>query len=422
MASNQKFHSKAWINKNRSKNGEYAIFIRIYVNRYRAEISTNLRINPEHWDDKKARVKSNAKNAFQINTYIERTENELKEHFLYFCALKEMATAELVKARFTGIEVKPKPTHKTIMQAFEYHNIKLLEQVSIGKVVKKTHERYVITRNKVQKFMKHQYKVEDMPLPEMRLRFVTEFEHYLLTKEKIQSNTAHKYIKNLKKIMNMSVGLDWIPSNPFNNFRCSYTSPEREILTQEELNLIMKKDIGVERLEEVRDVFIFCCYTGFAYSDVYKFERDALTIGIDGEYWLSTNRQKTGTRESVPLLPIALDIIHKYRDHAYCKEYNKLLPVNSNQRYNSYLKEIADICGIKKKITTHIARHTFATTVTLANGVPIETVSSMLGHNSIRTTQIYAKVVEKKVSEDMRMLKAKLFGSVLQEQKERKLG
>jgi site-specific recombinase XerD len=413
-----------WGQKTRTnKRNEFPIYVRITVNGKRAELSTHRFVAAENWDAKAQRVKPRANNAVQINSYLDMMRGRIQEIFNSLIVSDENTiTANKIKEILTGIEVKPKPTHKTIMQAFEYHNIKLLEQVSIGKVVRKTHERYVITRNKVQKFMKHQYKVEDMPLPEMRLRFVTEFEHYLLTKEKIQSNTAHKYIKNLKKIMNMSVGLDWIPSNPFNNFRCSYTSPEREILTQEELNLIMKKDIGVERLEEVRDVFIFCCYTGFAYSDVYKFERDALTIGIDGEYWLSTNRQKTGTRESVPLLPIALDIIHKYRDHAYCKEYNKLLPVNSNQRYNSYLKELADICGIKKKITTHIARHTFATTVTLANGVPIETVSSMLGHNSIRTTQIYAKVVEKKVSEDMRLLKAKLFGAVEEKTKELKIG
>lgn len=222
--------------------------------------------------------------------------------------------------------------------------------------------------------------------------------------------------------MNMSVGLDWIPSNPFNNFRCSYTAPDREVLTQEELDTIRFKDIPNPRLSEVRDVFVFCCYTGFAYSDIYKFEYDAVTKGIDGESWLSTNRQKTGTKESVPLLPVALDIIQKYRDHKYCIGANKLLPVNSNQRYNSYLKEIADICNINKKITSHIARHTFATTVTLANGVPIETVSSMLGHNSIRTTQIYAKVVEKKVSEDMQSLKAKLFGAVSEKEEDRKIG
>ena len=133
-------------------------------------------------------------------------------------------------------------------------------------------------------------------------------------------------------------------------------------------------------------------------------------MGIDGNLWLSTQRRKTGVQERVPLLPIAVKIIERYKNHEYCKRNNKLLPVNSNQRYNAYLQEIGIICNIKKKLTTHIARHTFATTVTLANGVPIETVSAMLGHTSIKTTQIYAKVLEKKVSEDMNQLRSKLFG------------
>jgi site-specific recombinase XerD len=240
---------------------------------------------------------------------------------------------------------------------------------------------------------------------------VSEFEHFLLTQHKLQNNTAHKYIKNLKKIMNMAVGLDWIPSNPFNQFKCSYHSPEREVLTPDELQKIMNKKLDSKRLEEIRDVFIFCCYTGFAYVDVYKFDKDAVTKGIDGENWIYTNRNKTGTKENVPLLPIPMQIIQKYKDDEYCVNYNKLLPVNSNQRYNNYLKELATICGIKKHLTTHIARHTFATTVTLANGVPIETVSAMLGHSSIRTTQIYAKVVEKKVSDDMKLLKQKFANS-----------
>jgi site-specific recombinase XerD len=413
-----------WGQKTRkNKRNEFPIYVRITVNGKRAELSTHRFVAEGDWDAKSQRVKPRANNAVQINSYLDMMRGRIQEIFNALIVSDDNnLTASKIKEVLIGAEIKPKVLHKTIMQAFEYHNLKILEEVVIGKVVKKTHERYIITKNKVQNFMKHQYKVDDMPLPEMRLRFVTEFEHYLLTKEKLQSNTAHKYIKNLKKIMNMSVGLDWIPSNPFNNFRCSYASPEREVLTQQELNLIMNKHLDIPRLEEVRDVFIFCCYTGFAYSDVYKFERHALALGIDGEYWLSTNRQKTGTRESVPLLPIALEIIQKYRDHEYCIEHNKLLPVNSNQRFNSYLKELADICGIKKKITTHIARHTFATTVTLANGVPIETVSSMLGHNSIRTTQIYAKVVEKKVSEDMQLLKEKLFGAIQAPTQERKIG
>ena len=412
-----------WAQKTRkNKRNEFPIYIRITVNGKRAELSTHCFTDEKSWDAKAQRVRQRANNAIQINSYLDMMRGKVQETYNSLIASGDVITASRIKEIITGKENKTKPKHKTILEAFDYHNTKLEEQVKIGKIVPKTYTRYKITKNKVQAFMQFQYKVDDMPLPDMRLRFVTEFEHYLLTQQNLQSNTAHKYIKNLKKIMNMSVGLDWIPSNPFNNFRCSYTSPEREILTQEELDVIRFKKIDIPRLAEVRDVFVFCCYTGFAYSDIYNFEYDAITKGIDGEFWLSTNRQKTGTRESVPLLPVALSIIEKYRDHKYCIEANKLLPVNSNQRYNAYLKEIADICGVKKKITSHIARHTFATTVTLANGVPIETVSSMLGHNSIRTTQIYAKVVEKKVSEDMQNLKAKLFGSSTQIQKERKIG
>ena len=421
MSTIQKFNVHFYANKKKVKESKIQLYVRIVVDQKRAEFATTYYIPLKDWNEKQRKVKPSNKQSHLINAYIDRVQNEINQLFLQESAKGVKFNSSDIKDRYLGRE-KEAPKHKTILQAFDYHNLKIEEQVKIGKVVKKTHTRYKITKNKVQAFMQHQYKVDDMVLPEMRLRFVTEFEHYLLTVDKLQSNTAHKYIKNLKKIMNMSVGLDWIPSNPFNQFRCTYTNPEREILTQEELNLIMKKKIRIPRLEEVRDVFIFCCYTGFAYSDVYKFERDALSIGIDGGYWLSTNRQKTGTKESVPLLPIALDIIEKYRDHEYCNQYNKLLPVNSNQRYNAYLKEIADICGIKKKITTHIARHTFATTVTLANGVPIETVSSMLGHNSIRTTQIYAKVVEKKVSEDMQTLKAKLFGNIPESKRESKIG
>ncbi len=321
----------------------------------------------------------------------------------------EKISAKIIKEKLTGKELKPK--YKTILECFEFHNLKMKEKVQVNLISPKTLMRFDITKNKVAAFIKAQYRADDKDLPEIRLRFVSEFEHFLLTVQEMQSNTAHKYIKNLKTVMNMSVGLDWIPSNPFNLFKCSYTAPERDILNHEELYTLQHKVIENERLAEVRDVFVFCCYTGFAYSDIYQFEKNAVMRGLDNELWLSTNRQKTGTKESVPLLPVAISIIEKYQDHEYCMKYNKLLPVNSNQKYNAYLSEIAAICNIKKHLTSHIARHTFAMTVTLANGVPIETVSSMLEHTSIRTTQIYAKVVEKKVSEDMRLLRTKLIGS-----------
>ena len=283
------------------------------------------------------------------------------------------------------------------------------EKIKAGKVAKTTLAKYNYCQTKVENFLKHTLKKKDLPLEDLSLKFVTQFEHYLLVNEGMQTNSAHKYITNLKRVMNVAVSLEWIPKNPFDNFRCSYTNPEREILTQAELDTMQYLEIKMPRLAAVRDVFLFCCYTGFAYSDIYKFERNALSIGMDGEYWLSTIRQKTGTRESVPLLPLPMEIINRYKEHPECTKHNKLLPVNSNQKYNAYLKEIADLCGINKNLTSHMARHTFATTVTLSNGVPLETVSRMLGHTKISTTQIYAKVLDNKVSSDMQQLKDKLF-------------
>jgi len=410
MQATQKFSVTSMLNKQREKEGKVQIFIRIYFDGKRTEITTQNYVKISHWDEKAKRVKDLDPNSHLINVQLDEVKSKITKIYVKLQALEEEITVQKIRQLYQGkpLVEEAKPKHKTICEAFDYHNLKMEETLKVGKVCNKTWERYKITKNKVVAFMEKQYKVSDMELPAIRLRFVTEFEHYLLTTDKLQSNTAHKYIKNLKKIMNMSVGLDWIPSNPFNQFKCSYQSPDREILNREELAVVQFKKLGIPRLEEVRDVFIFCCYTGFAFSDIFQFEQNAVTIGLDGEYWLSTNRQKTGTKESVPLLPVALEIIAKYKNHPYCVSENKLLPVNSNQRYNSYLKELADICNINKHLTSHIARHTFATTVTLANGVPIETVSSMLGHTSIRTTQIYAKVVEEKVSSDMKMLRQKL--------------
>lgn len=179
-------------------------------------------------------------------------------------------------------------------------------------------------------------------------------------------------------------------------------------MSAEELEAIENKEFKIARLAEIRDIFVFSCYTGLAYADVWKLTPEQITIGIDGEKWIHTYRTKTKVRSNVPLLPNAIEILEKYKKHPECVYSGRLLPVRSNQKMNAYLKEVADLCGINKELTFHIARHTFATTVTLTNNVPIESVSSMLGHKSIKTTQIYAKVVEKKVGADMQTLKAKM--------------
>lgn len=415
MNVSQKISFLFYPNKQRIKEKLAPIYVRIYVDGVRAEFASPHSIPLSAWDNVNLRVKNTHQAALIINNYLDKTRSDLQHLFLVETLKRGIVSSKEIRDIYLGKSDGVVEKQKTLLQAIDYHNLKMAEKVKVGKIAPKTLSRYFITRNKVERFMKLNYKSNDRKLNEIKLSFVTEFEHYLLTVEKMQSNTAYKYIKNLKKIMSMAVGLDWIPANPFNLFKCSYTSPDRVVLNQDEIHAIMEKSFPTRRLEEVRDVFIFCCYTGFAYADVYKFEKDAVMKGLDGNLWLSTNRQKTGMKESVPLLPIPLEIIDKYKDHPYCLKYNKLLPLNSNQCYNAYLKEIADLCGIPKTLTSHIARHTFATTVTLANGVPIETVSSMLGHSNIRTTQIYAKVVEQKVSDDMAKLKAILETKTKQE-------
>jgi len=199
----------------------------------------------------------------------------------------------------------------------------------------------------------------------------------------------------------------WLTRDPFVAFKRTRQKVEREALTEAELEKINSKVFAADRLNYVKDIFLFICYTGLAYADVKKLKRSEIAPGVDGNYWIFTNRQKTDTRSRIPLLPPAQTIFKKYKDFPTCHDSGYVLPVLSNQKMNAYLKEIADVCEISKSLTFHIARHTFATTVTLSNGVPIESVSKMLGHRNLKTSQHYAKVVDRKLSEDMLRLKTK---------------
>nr|WP_281169866.1 site-specific integrase [Olivibacter sitiensis] len=224
----------------------------------------------------------------------------------------------------------------------------------------------------------------------------------------LNNNGIMKHIERFRKMVNMAVMMDWLAKDPFAKYKLHFDKVERGHLTQQELDILADKTFSIERLQSVLDMFLFSCFTGLAYIDMANLTRGNIVKGIDGGDWLVTNRQKTETVVKVPLLPQASALITKYHDHPKASNGDKLFPVISNQRMNGYLKEIADICEINKTLTFHIARHTFATTVTLSNGVPIESVSKMLGHTSIRTTQIYAKVVEHKLSEDMQNLRERM--------------
>jgi site-specific recombinase XerD len=241
----------------------------------------------------------------------------------------------------------------------------------------------------------------------LNYEFITEYEFWLKSVRKCDHNTTMKYLANVKKIVIRCLKNGWLQKDPFIGFNMAKKEVERTALTEFELQTLSTKTFPVERLSIVKDIFLFSCYSGLAYADLQKLKRSEIVIGMDGEKWIFTKRQKTDISSRIPLLPAALQILNRYAEYPQCKYGDKVLPVLSNQKMNAYLKEIADVCGITKNLTYHIARHTFATTVTLSNGVPIETVSKMLGHRNLKTTQHYAKILDKKISEDMKSLRDK---------------
>lgn len=382
--------------------GKLPIFMRITVNGKRAVISTQRKIEPQRWNNA-GKAKGSKDDIKQLNSYLDVLQNRIYDIRAGLIQSNELITAEKLKQEYLGQGKKG----KTLIEVFEYHNKRLKEL--IGKdFAPATYTRYETTLQHVKDFLKFKYSTNDIYLTQLDHEFATEFEYYFKVNKNCNHNTAAKYIKNLKKVINLACKNDWLNKDPFSRYSIHINEVKRDFLTSDELSSIENKEIVIERLDLVRDAFVFACYTGLAYVDIACLTPENLNIGIDGELWLITYRQKTDTRTSIPLLPKAKEIAEKYKEHPMALTKNVVLPVISNQKINAYLKELATICGITKNLTFHIARHTFATTVTLTNGVPIESVSQMLGHKNIRTTQIYAKVVEQKVSEDMKNLKVKL--------------
>lgn len=291
-----------------------------------------------------------------------------------------------------------------LLEIFKEHNRQMKEL--IGKEYSRlTYIRFETSSRHTQSFIRWKYNLDDIDIKKLDFHFISEYSFWLKAIRNCNQNSTIKYLSNFKKIVNFCLKNGWIIRNPFVGFKMVKKEVVREILTLDEMSTMTVKEFVSERVSQVRDIFLLCCYTGLAYADVKKLKRSEIVKGIDGELWIYTARQKTEVPTRIPILTPALKIIDKYAHHPDCIAKNILLPVLSNQKMNAYLKEIADLCEIRKELTFHIARHTFATTVTLSNGVPIETVSKMLGHRSLRTTQLYAKVLDLKVSEDMQRLK-----------------
>ena len=390
--------------------GQMPIYQRITINNKRFDVSSGYYVDESKWSSEGSKIKGNTEEARLINGQLDMMKAIVYETEKKLFMNQITITFESFKNEYQG----KKERERMLIPIFEEHNRKIKELVG-QEYAPGTLERYQTSLKHTKDFLFWKYNISDINIEKIDHSFIMEYEFYLRSERKCANNTAVKYIKNFHKIINQCLANGWLNKDPFSNYKAKIKEVTREFLTEKEIEQIINKEFVSERLELVRDIFIFSCFTGLAYIDVKQLSANNISFGIDGDKWIFKNRQKTDTASKIPLLPMALEIINKYENYPVCKNENRLLPILSNQKMNSYLKEIADVCDINKELTFHIARHTFATTVTLSNGVPLETVSKMLGHTNLKTTQHYAKILDKKISDDMQILKEKFRKTDLSE-------
>ncbi len=392
--------------------GLIPIYLRVTVDGERIELSTKRYVQPEKWSVEGSCMKGTSTEAKAVNSYLDALKAQVYEYQQQLIREDEITNAENMRNKILGVDKKK----YMLVPIFRQHNSDM--KALIGKeYAHATYVRHETSLKHTIDFMMWKYKVSDIDIRKIDHEFITGYEFYLKTERNCAQNTAIKYIKNLGKIIHICLANGWLQKDPFIKYKGKVTEVERTFLSQEEIDAIFNKEFVTERLNQVKDIFLFSCFTGLAYSDVKKLSRKNIGLGIDGDQWIFINRTKTDTRSNIPILPIASAILDKYKDYPQAVNQDKLLPILSNQKMNAYLKEIADVCGINKILTFHIARHTFATTVTLSNGIPIESVSKMLGHKNLKTTQHYAKILDLKVSNDMKILRNKFLNDFTQKKK-----
>ncbi|OXA99129.1 recombinase [Flavobacterium oncorhynchi] len=388
----------------RKKSNLRYIYIRITVDGIPKETSTKRRWDITRWDQKAERAIGTKEDARTINFFLTTVETKVNQYRNDLVYAEHSITSQKIIDFIMG-RLTPKVK---VLEEFLNHNNELRALVDKGEYAIGTHERFEISKKHIKEFLLFKFNLEDMEFRDLNYEFIKDYEFYLKTVKSCNNNTTLKYITNFRKIVRRALDKEIIKEDPFKKFKGKKTKTKKKPLTAMELHKIESHSFSTPRLSVIRDVFIFQCYTGLAYIDAFQLTKEDIKIGIDGEYWIMSERQKTESETNIPLLPKALEIIEKYKDHPLCLSRRSVLPVKSNQKMNAYLKEIADLCGITGVLNTHKARRTFGSTVTLANDVPIHIVKEMLGHRSVQQTEEYAITQQQTVGRQMIELRNKL--------------
>ena len=382
-----------------NKKGEAPVFMRLTINGERADASIKRFIEPHAWNSAKGKANEKSRGGKDLNLYLDAISANILRIQRDLELDKKEVSAQIILNRYLG---KEQSDRHTLMEVFRAHNEKCraLSGISLAPA---TVIRYETTLRLTEEFLQKSYQKEDCYLDEVTNQFIEDFEFFLKTVRRCCHNTTSKYLMNFKKIVRIALAKGWMKKDPFAHIRFHLDPVEREFLEKQELKAMLNKAISIPRLAQVRDIFCFCCLTGLAFTDVQQLKAEHLVADIHGKIWIRKARQKTKNMCNIPLLDEAQKIIDRYRDHPYCQTHGVLLPVCSNQKMNSYLKELADICGIRKNLSTHCARHTFAT-LTLASGATIDNVAKMLGHANVNMTRRYAKVLDSSIMRDMEVV------------------
>ena len=382
-----------------NKKGEAPVFMRLTINGERADASIKRFIEPHAWNSAKGKANEKCRGGKDLNLYLDAISANILRIQRDLELDKKEVSAQIILNRYLG---KEQSDRHTLMEVFRAHNEKCraLSGISLAPA---TVIRYETTLRLTEEFLQKSYQKEDCYLDEVTNQFIEDFEFFLKTVRRCCHNTTSKYLMNFKKIVRIALAKGWMKKDPFAQIRFHLDPVEREFLEKQELKAMLNKAISIPRLAQVRDIFCFCCLTGLAFTDVQQLKEEHLVADIHGKIWIRKARQKTKNMCNIPLLDEAQKIIDRYREHPYCQTHGVLLPVCSNQKMNSYLKELADICGIRKNLSTHCARHTFAT-LTLASGATIDNVAKMLGHANVNMTRRYAKVLDSSIMRDMEVV------------------